>query len=69
MIKHRKILIPERIVVIAPTLKGDTLGQHQESHSAVTMPLSRSYPFRKVLQFPTVPFTVIIDGNGLISFL
>ena len=26
MIKHRKILIPERIVVIAPTLKGDTLG-------------------------------------------
>ena len=26
MIKHLKILIPERIVVIAPTLKGDTLG-------------------------------------------
>ena len=26
MIKHPKILIPERIVVIAPTLKGDTLG-------------------------------------------
>ena len=33
MIKHGKILVPQRIAVIALTLKGDTLGPPGETQS------------------------------------